>query len=207
VAESLINFLYSLVFLSAKKHIRMPKKIRILIVEDNEDERLFMKEGFLQTGLYQIIGEAENGNEMLELLSASSSKPDVIVSDLNMPGRNGYEVIMDIKTNSSLSHIPVIILTTAPLKPYAERCKKLGACAYYTKPDTFLEYKEFAEKIYEDVRGFLGNTKLDYTSMEKIKESFLSAQEACLSMALFFYTSIKIMLYGKQRQKPWKPAR
>ena len=146
----------------------MRKKIRMLIVEDNEDERLFMKEGFLQTGLYQIIGEAENGNEMLELLSASSSMPDVIVSDLNMPGRNGYEVIMDIKTNSSLSHIPVIILTTAPLEPFADRCMKLGACAYYTKPDTFLEYKEFAEKIYDEVKECLDNGNLQYSGIEKL---------------------------------------
>src|SRR5215212_1485079 len=105
-------------------------KPRIFIVEDNEDERLFMKEGFLQSGLYEIVGEAENGNEMLVLLGQPSfPKPDVILSDLNMPGKNGYEVIMDVKTNSSLSHIPIIILTTAPSVPFAERCKKLGACA------------------------------------------------------------------------------
>lgn len=66
----------------------MLKKIKMLIVEDNEDERFFMKEGFAQTGLYEITGEAGNGNEMLELLSRSSSSlPDVILSDLNMPGK------------------------------------------------------------------------------------------------------------------------
>jgi CheY-like chemotaxis protein len=182
----------------------MPGKIRILIVEDNEDERLFMKEGFIQSGLYEIAGEAENGNKMLELLSASSSSlPDVILSDLNMPGRNGYEVIVDITTNSSLAHIPVIILTTAPLKPYAEQCKKLGACAYYTKPDTFLEYKEFAEKVYEEVKKCVSNNKLNYTITEKIKESFHRFEEACFSIILSFYSSI---LYGSQREKQWKPA-
>jgi CheY-like chemotaxis protein len=148
----------------------MPGKIKLLIVEDNEDERLFMKEGFLQSRLYEIVGEAENGDEMLELLGKSSfPKPDVILSDLNMPGRNGYEVIMDIKTNSSWSDIPIVILTTAPLVPFAERCKKLGACAYFTKPDTFLDYKDFAEKIYGDMRECLRNTKLDYSSAEKLK--------------------------------------
>lgn len=148
----------------AQKSNAMKKKIRVLLVEDNEDERLFMKEGFIQTGLYEIVGEAENGNEMLDILNLSSL-PDVIISDLNMPGRNGYEVIMDTKTNSALSHIPVIILTTAPLKPYADRCIKLGACAYYTKPDTFLEYKEFAEKIYSDVNACLGNGKVEYRGL------------------------------------------
>ena len=167
----------------------MAGKIKMLLVEDNEDERLFMKEGFLQTGLYEIVGEAENGNEMLELLTASSlPMPEVIVSDLNMPGRNGYEVIMDVTTNSSLSHIPIIILTTAPLVPYAERCKKLGACAYYTKPDTFLEYEDFAKKIYEDVRKCLGNSKLDCSSIEEIKTPFIkNISKICSSVASLFY--------------------
>jgi len=130
----------------------MRKKVKVLIVEDNEDERLFMKEGFTQSGLFEVIAEAQDGNEMLELFKEPSfSHPQLVISDLNMPGRNGFEVIMDIKTNSSLSHIPVVILTTAPLIPYAERCRKIGACAYYTKPDTFLEYAVFAASVYDDV--------------------------------------------------------
>ncbi|HWJ90455.1 MAG TPA: response regulator [Flavisolibacter sp.] len=130
----------------------MPKKIKVLLVEDNDDERLFMKEGFTQSGLYEVVAEAENGSEMLKLFEASTfSYPELVVSDLNMPVRNGYELILDIKTNSTLSHIPVVILTTAPLVPYAERCRRIGACAYYTKPDTFLEYDVFAASIYDDV--------------------------------------------------------
>ncbi|WP_121357273.1 response regulator [Flavisolibacter nicotianae] len=152
----------------------MPTKIKVLLVEDNADERLFMKEGFVQSGLYEVIGEAENGNDLLELLNSSNTYlPDVILSDLNMPGRNGYEVILDIKTNRAFAQIPVIILTTAPLKPYAKRCKELGACAYYTKPDTFLEYKEFAEKIYEDVNACISKTNLEYSSVKQARENFV----------------------------------
>ena len=134
----------------------------------------------------------ENGNEMLKLLN-KSSLPDVIISDLNMPGRNGYEVIMDLKTNSRYSQIPVIILTTAALKPHAERCKKLGACAYYTKPDTFLEYKEFAENIYGDVKEWLGNSKLEYRGIKKLNVSFL--QKISLSIKSRF-TSIVEFSYS-----------
>ena len=132
----------------------LKKKIKLLIVEDNEDERMFMKAGFSETGCYEIVAEAGNGNEMMELFkNPSFSMPELVISDLNMPGKNGYDVITDVKSNSSLSHIPVIILTTAPQIPYADRCKKLGACAYYTKPDTFLEYKTFGQKIYSDLIG------------------------------------------------------
>jgi len=182
----------------------MSKKIKMLIVEDNEDERFFMKEGFIQSGLYDIVGEAENGNALQELLHTSSFEmPEIILSDLNMPGRNGYEVIVDIKTNSSTSHIPVIILTTAPLTPYAERCRKLGACAYFTKPDTFLEYREFAKEIYNDIKDCLDNTVINYSSAERCKErSIHKLTESCRSMALSFSNFIKILLSGKQQLKP-----
>jgi len=121
-----------------------------------------------------------------------------------MPGRNGYEVIVDIKTNSALSHIPVIILTTAPLKPYADRCRKLGACAYFTKPDTFLDYKDFAREIYPDIRECLDNAVMKYNSTETLKErSIPQLLKTCLPVALFFYDSIKFMLYGKEQKPGW----
>lgn len=178
----------------------MNGKIKMLIVEDNSDERLFIKEGFSQSGLYEIVGEAEDGNELLQLLNKPSlPSPDVILSDLNMPGKNGYEVITDIKTNSSLAHIPIVILTTAPVRPFAERCKKLGACAYYTKPDTFLEYKEFAAKIYEDVRSCISGTKLEYSSIKKLKGGFV--QRAYLSMASFSDDCLKTLIYQRWVQR------
>jgi CheY-like chemotaxis protein len=171
----------------------MPKKIRMLIVEDNEDERLFIREGFTQTGLYEVVAEASNGDEMMEVLNASAvALPEVILSDLNMPGRNGYEVIVDVKTNSEFSHIPVIILTTAPLKPYAERCKKLGACAYYTKPDTFLEYKQFAEVIYEDIRDCLGDSMMDYSPVER--QTYSLIKRIYIAVASFLYLPPKSII-------------
>ena len=130
----------------------MPKKIKVLLVEDNEDERLFMKEGFVASGLYEVVAEAANGNEMLELFQQPNfSFPELVLSDLNMPGKNGYDVIKDIKADATLADIPVVIVTTAPRFPFAERCKQLGACAYYTKPDTFLEYRSFAANIHQQI--------------------------------------------------------
>jgi CheY-like chemotaxis protein len=176
----------------------MKRKIKILIVEDNEDERMFLKEGFIQTGLYDIVGEAENGDVMLELLrDPSVPLPDIILSDLNMPVRNGYEVITDVKTTSMLSHIPVIILTTAPLTPYAEHCKKLGASAYYTKPDTFLEYKEFGEQIFQDVKTWIDNTKktwIDNTKLEfcSVKKFNHTLQKIGLAIAAICHNFIYI---------------
>jgi CheY-like chemotaxis protein len=130
----------------------MNKKIKVLLVEDNEDERLFMKIGFTQEGHYEIIAEASDGNEAYNLISSKETiLPELVITDLNMPGKNGYEVIQDFKANKAYAHIPVVVLTTAPYVPYAERCKLLGACAYFSKPDTFLDYKAFAGKIYTTI--------------------------------------------------------
>jgi len=131
----------------------MPQKIKVVIVEDNEDERLFMKEGLTASGLFEIVGEAGNGNELLALFEdATGPAHQLILTDLNMPGKNGYDVLRDTRERPEFSHSCVIVLSTAPYIPYAERCKKLGACAYFTKPDTFLEYETFAKTIYEEAK-------------------------------------------------------
>jgi CheY-like chemotaxis protein len=172
------------------------RKIKMLIVEDNEDERIFIKEGLLRTGLYEIVGEAKNGNQMLELLNEPSFPlPDVILSDLNMPGKNGYEVITEIKSHESLSHIAFAILTTAPLRPFAERCKKLGACSYFTKPDTFLEYKKFGEDIYTDLKDCLDNLNLNFSGLAKLKR-ILNHSLFRTSLRIFI-NPLKSRLYPK----------
>ncbi len=129
----------------------MSKKIKLLVVEDNEDERMFIKEGLTATGLFEVLAEAGNGDELLELLKQPSLVPEMVLSDLRMPGKNGYDVLTEVKHNESFAHIPIVILSTAPDIPFAERCKKLGACAYFTKPDTFLEYEDFGQMMYDAV--------------------------------------------------------
>ena len=112
-----------------------------------------MKEGFTATGLYEVVAEAGNGDELVELFKAPSfSMPEMVLSDMNMPGKNGYDVLRDVRSNGLLPQVPVIILSVAPSVPYGEKCRQLGACAYFTKPDTFLDYPVFAQQIYDRVR-------------------------------------------------------
>lgn len=129
----------------------MPKRVRLIVVEDDEDERFFIKEGLTSTGLFEVVGEAKNGNEMLELFqNPLFAFPELVLTDLKMPGKNGYDIISDMKGSKSFSHVPVIILSTAPAILFAKKCKELGASAYFTKPETFLEYSSFAHQLYEE---------------------------------------------------------
>lgn len=126
------------------------KKYKLLIVENDEDEQLFMKEGFDAVGLFNIIAQLKNGDVLLEWLEQNKQNlPDVILSDLNMPGKNGYDIITDIKSNPEYAHIPVIITSTSSTKMTIDKCLTLGAADYLVKPDTFVVYEPFAKQLYQ----------------------------------------------------------
>jgi CheY-like chemotaxis protein len=128
------------------------KKYNIVIVENDEDEQLFMKEGFDATGLFNIVAQVRNGDTLLEWLNDHQQNlPDVILSDLNMPGKNGYDVINDLNNDPAYSHIPVIITSTSSTRTIIEKCLALGAADYIVKPETFVEYVPYVQNLYKRI--------------------------------------------------------
>lgn len=127
------------------------KKINIMLVENDEDEQLFMTEGFQSTNLFNIVAVANNGDEAFAVINEKrQALPDLIVSDLNMPGKNGLDLLHDIKSDPELVHIPVIIISTSFTSTIINKCLSSGAHAFHTKPDSFVEYDKFAKKIYQE---------------------------------------------------------
>lgn len=128
------------------------KKYKIVIVENDEDERMFMKEGFDAAGGFDIIAQLPNGDALLEWLNNNQHHlPDIILSDLNMPGKNGYDIINETKTNPLLSRIPVIITSTSSTKSIIDKCIAQGAMDYVVKPDTFVEYVPYVKDLYSRI--------------------------------------------------------
>ncbi len=129
------------------------RKYTLIIVEDDEDEQLFMKEGFEKANVpFDIISQVQNGDQLLNWLDEHPDKlPDIILSDLNMPGRNGYDVIIAIKENPEWSHMPVIITSTSSTKTIIDKCLALGAADYVVKPDTFINYVPYVESLYQAI--------------------------------------------------------
>ena len=128
------------------------KKYNIVIVENDEDEQLFMKEGFDTAGLFNIVAQLRNGDELLEWLDGhKGTLPDVVLSDLNMPGKNGYDVINDLKNNPAYSHIPVIITSTSSTKTIMDKCLAFGAADYIVKPETFVEYVPYVKNLHKQI--------------------------------------------------------
>lgn len=132
------------------------KQYKLVIVENDEDEQIFMKEGLEKAGGFDIIGTAMNGDDFIAWVkeNAGNQLPDFVLSDLNMPGKNGYDVIDFVRSHPQLQTVPVIILSTSSSDINIRRCLSLGAAAYLTKPDTFMDYVPFATKLYNSLEKY-----------------------------------------------------
>ncbi len=108
------------------------KKATILLVEDNEDFRFYLKDNFRNQ--FTII-EAANGKEGWQ--KALGHHPDLVVSDISMPEMNGIELCKKIKKDRRTSHIPVILLTALMGEEQQLRGLETGADDYMTKPFNF----------------------------------------------------------------------
>jgi DNA-binding response OmpR family regulator len=108
------------------------KKPALLLVEDNEDFRFYLKDNLKSE--YRII-EARNGQEGLQ--KALDTLPDLIVSDIMMPELNGIELCKKIRSDARLSHTPVILLTARSSEEQKLEGFDVGANDYITKPFNF----------------------------------------------------------------------
>jgi signal transduction histidine kinase/ligand-binding sensor domain-containing protein/DNA-binding response OmpR family regulator len=113
----------------AREITLLPGKSTLLIVEDNEDFRFYLKDNLNKH--FNII-EAENALEGLELVAKYI--PDIIISDIMMKGADGFELCEKIKKNTATAHIPVILTTAQALEKYRVTGYNTGADAYMVKP-------------------------------------------------------------------------
>lgn len=128
------------------------KTYRIIVVENDEDEQFFMKEGFEAAGLFEIVAMLRNGDELLEWLQQHRTElPDIILSDLNMPGKNGYDVIDETRANPDFAAIPVVITSTSSTPATISKCLAKGAADYIVKPETFIEYGPYVERLHQRI--------------------------------------------------------
>lgn len=110
--------------------VEVLKDCRILIVDDSDTERLRLKKILKKYGC-KII-EAKDGDESLDILA--NDRPDLILLDVMMPGRNGFETCEIIKSNPETSQIPVIFVTSMKENQYKIKGFNLGAVDYIAKP-------------------------------------------------------------------------
>ncbi len=120
------------------------RRKEILLVEDNPGDVRIILEGFKDERIDCNIRLAGDGFCALDYLRTgykenSSSRPELILLDLNLPRKSGYEFLEDLKQDPELAVIPVIVLTTSASPPDVQKCYTLGANAFVTKPEEFDE--------------------------------------------------------------------
>ncbi len=127
----------------------------ILIAEDDEDDYLLTIEALKEAGVETQIKWVKDGEELmnyLEPLGASSKNPhaefpSLILLDLNMPRKDGREVLAEIKRNDTLRKIPVIVLTTSTADTDISHAYDLGVNSYIQKPVRFNEFVEVVKVL------------------------------------------------------------
>lgn len=125
---------------------------KILLVDDDPDDRLIIKDAMELLDSEKLMKFAESGDQAIRILETHASAghlPCLIVLDLNMPKMNGTETLRVIKNKKEFKGIPVIIYSTSINSLEKEKCMQLGADDYITKPISFKECKQTAEKLLE----------------------------------------------------------
>ncbi|KAA3663262.1 MAG: response regulator [Chloroflexi bacterium] len=126
--------------------------LEILLVEDNEDDVIMTMEAFANARISNDIHVVKDGDEAMSyLLQKGKYKdeayPALILLDINLPKKNGMELLQEIKADSSLRHIPIIMLTTSDREEDVVRSFSNGACSYITKPVGFSDFVDVAQKF------------------------------------------------------------
>jgi CheY-like chemotaxis protein len=131
--------------------------IEILLVEDNPADVRLTLEALKDARLPNRVHVARDGVEAMRMLkneSGAAPRPDLILLDLNLPRKDGREVLAEIKQDESLRHIPVVILSTSQAEQDILQSYRLHANAFVTKPveiDRFFEAVRSMEHFWLEV--------------------------------------------------------
>jgi chemotaxis family two-component system response regulator Rcp1 len=115
------------------------RPVEILLVEDNPGDERLTREALKEGKVYSNLHWVKDGVEAMEFLRrqgrySSVPRPDIILLDLNLPKKDGREVLQDIKNDAELKRIPVVVLTTSKAEEDVLRTYNLHANCYVTKP-------------------------------------------------------------------------
>ena len=117
----------------------------ILVVEDNEKNRVLFRD-ILQSKGYKTI-EAETGEQAIVLLQ--KERPDLILMDIQLPGKDGITVTREIKDNAATKDIPVFALTSYAMKGDRERMMEAGFDSYVPKPINVGKFRKIVDDFFQ----------------------------------------------------------
>jgi len=128
------------------------QQVEILLVEDNEDDIVIIQEVFADMKLATIVNTVRDGEEALTYLWRKGKykvarMPDLVLLDINMPKKNGFEVLEQMKKDPRLQSLPVIMLTTSHREEDVVRAYEKGACSYIHKLVDLGQFKQLIKQF------------------------------------------------------------
>ena len=136
--------------MTASHHSLRP--IRVLLVEDSPTDLLMTREALDRSKVLLDVHAVEDGVKTLEFLRrqgkyANAPRPDLILLDLNLPKKDGREVLAEIKADPDLKTIPIVVLTTSKADEDVARAYESHANCFITKPVGFANFQEVMRSI------------------------------------------------------------
>jgi len=127
----------------------------ILVAEDDPDDRFLMQKAFRDLGSDEDLRFVEDGEELIRYLGrvgpyanpTLSPRPALIFLDLNLPRKDGRQVLVEIKSDPALRDIPIVVWTTSGIEEDVSFCRKAGAEVYKTKPASYAAILKAISKI------------------------------------------------------------
>jgi CheY-like chemotaxis protein len=136
--------------------------VSVLLVDDDPGDVLLVREAFADNKVGNGLSVVSDGVEAMEFLHregsyADAPRPDLVLLDLNLPRKNGREVLAEIKSDTALTTIPVVVLTTSEAEEDVLRSYQLHANAFITKP---VDFERFSTIVHQIDEFFVGVVKL-----------------------------------------------
>ncbi len=137
----------------------------ILLVEDNAGDIILVEEALDSAGINCTLRVSTSGEDALNYVSnrppyETAERPDLILLDLNLPGKNGFDVLQELKGDAKLKSIPVIVLTTSTAESDIKTSYELHANCYISKPLDFNQFTDIVgviQKFWFDVAKLPNN--------------------------------------------------
>ncbi len=128
------------------------KSIDILVVEDNDDDVVLIQEAFSEGKMANRIAIVRDGEEAMAYLRkqgpyADAPLPGMVLLDINMPKKDGFEVLAEVKADARLRPLPVVMLTISDREEDIVRSFDQGACSYIRKPVTLTRFIAVAKEF------------------------------------------------------------
>ena len=121
--------------------------LNILLADDDIDDCGFFKEALGELGVPIEFSAVHDGEQLMQLLSNESTElPNVLFLDLNMPRKNGFECLAEIKFSKKLKELPVIIFSTSFEQEVVNELYENGAQYFIRKPSEFSQFKKIVQQ-------------------------------------------------------------